>query len=168
MRAIGWLAAVAVLAGCVPTTEARGPEARASLVSVDGSPRGSATIRNAAGTMRLTINATGLTAGPHGLHIHAVGKCDGPDFHTAGGHWNPTTKQHGRDNPMGAHHGDLPNIEIGADGTGAVTTDVPGTMAELMDADGASIIIHAVQDDYKTDPTGNSGGRVACGVFSAG
>ena len=76
-------------------------------------------------------------------------------------------KMHGRDNPMGAHHGDLPNLMIGTDGRGSVAIDVPGSVAALLDADGASVIIHADADDYKTDPSGNSGGRIACGVLTA-
>ena len=114
----------------------------------------------------LHVQAQGLPPGTHGIHIHAVGRCEAPDFQSAGPHWNPTSRQHGRDNPQGAHHGDLPNITIGADGRGMLHADVAGaSWAELLDADGAAVVIHATADDYRTDPSGNSGGRIACGVI---
>ena len=113
------------------------------------------------------VDASGLTRGVHGVHIHETGKCEGPAFASAGAHWNPTMKMHGRDNPMGAHEGDLPNLMIGTDGRGSISIDVPGTSAQLLDADGAAVVIHADPDDYKTDPSGNSGGRIACGVLTA-
>ena len=118
----------------------------------------------------MSIAAIGLPPGVHGVHLHAVGKCDGPKFKSAGPHWNPTSRKHGRDNPEGWHLGDLTSIEIGADGSGhssfsieaARLTDGPNA---LLDADGASLVIHANPDDYKTDPSGNSGDRIACGVI---
>lgn len=140
----------------------------ATLRGVDGSDRGTANIAATSGGLRITVNGSGLTPGAHGLHIHTVGLCDAPDFKTAGAHWNPTMKMHGRDNPGGAHSGDLPNLMIGTDGRGSISFDVPGSMASLMDADGAAIVIHAAPDDYKTDPSGSSGARIACGVFVAG
>ncbi len=158
------------LAGCVgtpvATTSPAPPVATAAISAADGTGRGQATLTSANGMMRLTIDGVGLKPGAHGLHLHTVGKCDAPDFKTAGPHWNPTMKMHGRDNPAGAHSGDLPNLVIGADGRGSVSADVPGDFAMLMDADGAAIVIHADPDDYKTDPSGNSGGRIACGVLS--
>ena len=115
----------------------------------------------------MTIAATGLPAGVHGVHIHTTGKCDAPDFTTAGGHWNPTGKMHGSENPMGPHEGDLPNLTVGADGSGNLTFTVAGaSLATMLDADGAAFVVHAGSDDYKTDPSGNSGGRIACGVFA--
>lgn len=161
------------LTGCVRPPATTPPEIRttgatAVLRTADGADRGRVMLAVTNGNMRVTVDASGLTAGAHGLHIHTVGKCDAPAFATAGPHWNPTMKMHGRDNPGGAHSGDLPNLMIGTDGRGSIGFDLPGTMASLIDADGASIIIHAVADDYKTDPSGNSGGRLACGVFVAG
>ena len=168
---------VLVLGGCntiVPPTTApptTGPPTptniMARLLSADGVPRGQATLRLVDGRMRVMIDAVGLSPGARGVHVHEVGRCDGPDFASAKGHWNPSMKMHGRDNPMGAHHGDLPNLMIGTDGRGSVAIDVPGSVASLLDADGASVIIHADADDYKTDPSGNSGGRIACGVLTA-
>ena len=105
----------------------------------------------------------------HGLHIHTVGACT-PDFAAVGGHFNPTTAQHGLDNPSGPHAGDLPNLEIDADGNGtyeATTTLV--TLAQgdnsLFDSDGSALVIHADPDDLITDPAGNSGDRIACGII---
>ncbi len=122
------------------------------------------TQRRGAITMLITVN--GLTPGVHGLHIHAVGMCEGPAFASAGGHWNPAMKMHGKDNPMGAHTGDLPNLTVDAKGAGRAQISVPGTIADLLDADGASVIVHAAADDYKTDPSGNSGARVVCAVLA--
>jgi Cu-Zn family superoxide dismutase len=112
------------------------------------------------------IDASGLPHGIHGLHVHAVGRCDSPDFASAGAHWNPAGKQHGMNNPQGPHAGDLPNVEVSANGVLAATVTLPGaTMAELLDADGAALVLHAKADDYMTDPSGNSGGRIACAVI---
>ena len=118
---------------------------------------------------RATLNVTGMPAGEHGAHLHTVGRCDAPDFTTAGGHLNPLGKKHGTHNPQGSHLGDLPNLVVAADGTGSLTIPLAGTAAELeaslFDGDGTAIVVHAGPDDYMTDPAGNSGGRIACGVF---
>lgn len=119
--------------------------------------------------VHIDIKTTAVAAGTHGVHVHTVGKCDGPDFTTAGGHWNPAGKKHGSENPEGPHAGDLPNLTVAADGKGEVSFMLPaGTLAGLLDADGSAIVIHATADDLKSDPAGNSGARIACGVFAAG
>lgn len=142
--------------------------ASAVLRMADGTEVGRAVATEANGGVRVMVDASKLPAGVHGVHVHTTGRCDGPDFTTAGGHWNPTTMKHGTQNPMGPHAGDMPNLTAGADGRGTVSVTLPaGTMAGLMDADGAAFIIHAGPDDMKTDPAGNSGGRIACGVFEA-
>lgn len=141
--------------------------AHATLRDGAGIDVGTATVSVHRDMMRLNIAVHGMAPGTHGIHVHTAGKCDGPDFKTAGGHWNPGMKQHGRDNPMGAHSGDLPNIMVDAKGRGSLKADLPGMPDGLLDADGAAIVIHAAPDDYKTDPSGNSGSRVACGVFAA-
>lgn len=156
-------------AGMAATT--KGPAAHANLVGADGSARGMAHVTASANGLDVHVEATGVPAGVHGIHIHTVGRCDGPDFQTAGGHWNPTSRAHGTENPQGAHSGDLPNITIGADGRGMLHFSVPGATLEgqgasLLDADGAAVVIHANADDYRTDPSGNSGGRIACGVLT--
>jgi superoxide dismutase, Cu-Zn family len=122
------------------------------------------------GAVRVQVWAGGLPPGAHGIHVHAVGKCE-PDFAAAGGHHNPQAKQHGAHNPNGAHGGDLPNLVIGAGGNGSLDA-ISGRFSlaaggwSVFDADGSAIVIHANTDDEMTDPTGNSGGRIACGVMS--
>ena len=148
---------------------AGGASASAMLVTATGAPAGRATATEVAGGLRFTIDATGLPPGTHGAHVHSTGACDAPAFATAGGHWNPTGAKHGSMNPQGPHEGDLPNLIVGSDGRGTLGATVPGaTLAGLLDADGAAIIVHAGPDDLMTDPSGNSGGRIACGVFRAG
>ncbi|NNM76640.1 superoxide dismutase family protein [Sphingomonas sp. ID1715] len=142
---------------------------QAMLSAADGSARGTAQFRQAADGIRVHVEATGLNPGVHGIHVHTTGQCAAPDFATAGPHWNPTGRQHGRENPQGAHHGDLPNITIGADGRGTLDFTLPAAELEgLFDPDGAAIVVHANADDGRTDPSGNSGGRIACGVVVRG
>ena len=98
--------------------------------------------------------------------MHAVGKCDPPDFASAGPHWNPTGKKHGMSNPAGPHAGDLPNVVVKANGVlGATLVLSAASMSSLIDADGAALVIHAAADDNMTDPSGNSGARIACAVL---
>jgi Cu-Zn family superoxide dismutase len=137
-----------------------------ALINALGAPIGSVRAWQTAGGVTLRIDAAGLPHGIHGIHVHSVGRCDAPDFASAGPHWNPLGKKHGMDNPAGPHAGDLPNVEVSANGVLGVTLVVPGaSMASLIDADGASIVIHAAPDDYRTDPSGNSGARIACAVL---
>ena len=163
--------AATALAGCTTTGTTgatAGRTATAPLRTATGADVGTVTATEMAGGIQIMIDARGMPAGVHGAHVHTTGRCDAPDFTTAGGHWNPTAKQHGTSNPAGPHAGDAPNLTIGADGSGSVTIMLPaGTMDGLLDADGAAFVIHANADDYKTDPSGNSGGRIACGVFTA-
>ncbi len=115
----------------------------------------------------LDVKLSHIAVGKLGIHLHSVGRCDGPDFVSAGPHWNPAGHQHGKDNPMGSHAGDLRNIEVlvGAHSSGELF-EIPGyKLSDLMDSDGAAIVIHEKADDYKTDPSGNSGKRIACGVL---
>ena len=153
------------------TSEIATATAPAALIQADGTPAGSVTLKQDPNGVSVTIAAGGLPQGVHGVHLHAVGKCEGPKFESAGAHWNPTNRQHGRDNPEGAHLGDLANLSIGADGSGESIFSIgaarlsEGTNA-IMDADGTSLVIHARPDDYKTDPSGNSGDRIACAVLT--
>lgn len=177
MRAILTCAGIAALAlaGCtksetvatgMPT--AGGATAVAMLRTATGADAGRATATEVTGGIRFTMDVRGLPTGTHGAHVHTIGRCDAPDFTSAGGHWNPTATKHGSMNPQGPHEGDLPNLIIGNDGRGTLGITVPGaTMAGLLDADGAAIVVHAGADDLMTDPSGNSGGRIACGVFAA-
>lgn len=141
----------------------------AALSLANGSPAGSAQILSNGQTVTVAVAVTSLPAGEHGIHLHATGKCAMPDFTSAGGHLNPLGKEHGALNPQGKHTGDLPNITIRTGGSGALNAEIEGTPAQvrewLFDADGTAIVVHATSDDYRTDPTGNSGGRIACGVF---
>lgn len=170
MAAIG---AVAMLGGCAtPEQNARYMaghyRAQADIMNPAGVKIGTAVAEEVEGAIRVIVEAGDLPEGPHGTHIHAVGKCTAPDFASAGPHWNPTTHQHGKENPAGPHAGDMPNLEVAAGGRDRTIFTLPGgTYQQLLDEDGAAIVIHAQADDYKTDPSGNSGGRIACGVFQA-
>jgi Cu-Zn family superoxide dismutase len=163
------------LAGCTTTAAtaaAPAPFASATLLSGDGSARGSVTFHAIAGKLELKLDAEGLAPGTHGVHLHTAGSCTAPDFASAGPHLNPHGKMHGTDNPQGSHLGDLPNVTAGADGKATLVATLQGSAADaetqLFDADGTAIVIHATADDYRTDPSGNSGGRIACGVLLRG
>ena len=120
--------------------------------------------------LEVRVQAAGLSAGQYGAHLHAVGRCEGPGFESAGAHWNPTGRAHGKLNPGGHHLGDLDNLEVDASGAGRLEFTIAGAATSgeggLLDADGAAIVIHAAPDDYRTDPSGNSGARIACGAFA--
>lgn len=144
--------------------------ATAAVRTSAGAERAVATATQIGDSIRVTLNTTTMPRGTYGAHIHAVGRCDAPDFASAGPHWNPTAQQHGKNNPAGMHKGDLPNLLVGTDGRATLEITIPsaritgGTMP-MLDADGAAIVVHEKADDYRTDPSGNSGGRIACGVF---
>lgn len=169
------LATALSLAGCTTDGPKSTPApkaqvvANAALMLANGASAGTAELLQFPGGYRVHVDARGLTPGVHGIHLHTTGKCDAPGFTSAGGHLNPEGRQHGADNPAGAHMGDLTNLTVGADGTGALDFTLHGgadtTGTALFDADGTALVIHAAPDDYKTDPSGNSGARLACGVF---
>lgn len=149
-------------------TTAAAPAARAELALADGRPAGVATLKEENGGVRVSFMGQNLPLGPHAVHVHTTGQCEGPAFESAGGHWNPTAKQHGSENPQGPHLGDLPNMTASDNGTGNVLFTIPGTtIAQMMDADGAAFMVHADADDLVSDPAGNAGGRIACGVIAA-
>ena len=144
-----------------------GRTAIALLKTPDGRDAGRASVREVEGGLRVTVDASGFAPGDHGVHIHAIGRCDAPDFMTSAGHWNPAGAKHGMLNTMGPHAGDLPNLVIGKDKRGTVGGVVPGASFDsLLDADGSAMVVHDKPDDLMTDPSGNSGARIACGVFS--
>jgi len=170
MKLIGLLAA-AGLSGCAAVEPSGG--APVALINATGQSIGSVRAWQTAGGVTFRIDATGLPHGVHGLHIHAVGRCDPPGFSSAGPHWNPAGRKHGMNNPAGPHAGDLQNVEVAANGVLATTVTLPGATlvggvgagGTLIDADGAALVIHAQADDYVTDPSGNSGPRIACAVL---
>ena len=160
-----------MLSGCaslgeVPTAKL----ASATIRTASGLPVGTALFTAAGEKLTLTVSVAGLPTGPHGIHLHTIGRCDAPDFSSAGGHLNPMARQHGSMNPAGTHLGDLPNLAIDSQGKGTLSVKISApreaTLTALFDSDGAAIMIHAAADDYKTDPTGNSGARIACGVLT--
>ena len=153
----------------VTTLPAAPARAVAELRTAQGAAAGTATATSGEGGVRLSLNVEGLPPGLRGVHIHMTGRCDAPSFDSAGEHWNPTNAEHGLENPQGPHAGDLPNLSVTQDGRGALDFTLrAGDMAGLLDADRAAIIVHASPDDQKTDPSGETGDRLACGVFAEG
>lgn len=149
--------------------EAPAQTATATLTGPDGAEMGTATAREENGVLMISVNAMGLTPGAHGAHIHTTGDCSASDFTSAGGHWNPEDVNHGiQSEQPNPHAGDLSNIEVSEDGTGTLEGESTGTFEGLFDADGSAFVIHAEPDDYKTQPSGDAGDRVACGVFERG
>jgi superoxide dismutase, Cu-Zn family len=153
------------------TVLAQAGQATAELKNAAGQVVGNATFNQQASGVQVRVQVTNIESGMHGIHIHAVGKCDGPDFTTAGGHFNPGAKQHGLSNVQGPHAGDLPNLQVGANRAGSLTVtnaliSLGAFESSLIDTDGSALVIHANPDDNQTDPTGNSGGRMACGVIA--
>jgi Cu-Zn family superoxide dismutase len=144
--------------------------AQASLKNAQGETVGQATLTETPHGVLIKTTLTGVPPGVHAFHIHAVGQCE-PPFTTAGGHFNPTSKEHGIENPRGMHAGDMPNVTVPADGqltfeqlAGQVTLgEGPNS---LFDDDGSALVLHAGADDYRSDPAGNAGGRLACGVVT--
>ncbi|MCS6903107.1 MAG: superoxide dismutase family protein [Candidatus Bipolaricaulota bacterium] len=164
------LTVVGLLLGSLPAW-AVGERAAAPLRDAAGKVWGVAVFVQEARGVRISVTVQGLSPGEHGIHIHAVGKCEPPDFASAGPHFNPTHRKHGLNNPEGPHSGDMPNLVVGEDGSAVyeyVTERVALTSGELslFDEDGSSLVIHAGPDDQITDPAGNSGARVLCGAIT--
>jgi Cu-Zn family superoxide dismutase len=152
-----------------PLLAAASPAATATLRDAQGKPVGTATLTPADGGVKISVTVSGVAPGLHGFHVHAVGKCEGPDFKSAGGHFNPASKEHGLENPKGSHAGDMPNLSVGPDGTGkgeflARGASLGAGAGSLFHEGGTSVVLHAAPDDMKSDPAGNAGARIACGV----
>lgn len=150
---------------------AQTPIAKAVLKDKSGKEVGEANLTQTKNGVLIRLSVKGIEPGEHAFHVHAVGKCE-PPFTSAGGHFNPANHKHGLESPQGAHAGDMPNLHVPQDGT--LTVEVFNTMITLakgqpnsvFDADGSALVIHAKADDNKTDPAGDAGDRIACGVVT--
>lgn len=176
-RDAGLRCAVAVLglgalgaAACAPLPTPVPVRAAAALEDARGRAVGTATFREVPGAVRIVLEVRGLPAGVKGVHIHETGRCEGPDFTSAGGHFDPEGRQHGVLNPAGPHAGDLPNITVDPDGTGRLETTtnritLSAGPASILQGEPRALVVHAGADDHQADPGGNSGPRIACGVI---
>jgi Cu-Zn family superoxide dismutase len=177
MRRTGFIAALLAVAAsglwAAVAAAQTGPVAYADIKDSQGKDVGRANFRQNKEGVIIVVRVENLPPGLHAVHLHAAGKCEGPKFTSAGGHFNPGSKKHGFKSSAGYHAGDLPNMLVTKLGTGrfeAVTDEV--TLGEgpnsLFGRDGGAVVLHAADDDYKTDPAGNSGDRIACGVIVKG
>ncbi len=173
MIRMGFMACLLILAGSLAYA-ADGDawkSAEAEIMDIRGQTVGTVVFTPTPKGIVAAVEVSKLAPGKHGIHIHAVGICEPPDFKTAGGHFNPHGKKHGLKSTEGAHAGDLPNLEVGPNGKGKLkatlsnATLVVGDTASLLGPNGSSIVIHAKADDEMSDPSGNSGDRIACGVI---
>jgi superoxide dismutase, Cu-Zn family len=175
MRMNGMLAGAAVLAlaGCSAVGQIADTHT-VTLRDASGRNVGTGVLTPATEGVQVVLSVNGLAPGVHGVHVHMTGLCDAPEFTSAGGHFNPNNRQHGFENPNGSHAGDLPNMTVDANGRGSlsgVARDVTleeGQPNSLRKPGGTALVVHATADDYRTDPSGNSGARIACGVIPAG
>ena len=175
MKSFWIVVGVVLLAAGVVSAESAArttPRAKAVLINAEGKEVGTATFEEVPGGIKVALQVSGLPPGFHACHIHSVGLCDPPDFKSAGPHFNPTNKKHGKQNPEGPHAGDLSDLTVGKDGTGNLDARVPAITLfgkgenSLFHPGGTSLVIHASPDDNTTDPAGNAGARIACGVIT--
>lgn len=164
---------VVLLAGAFALASSQSTKAiQIEMKNADGKVVGKAELTEAVTEkgVRVRIDVRGLAPGKHGIHFHETGKCEGPDFKSAGSHFSPSKKLHGLENPKGSHAGDLPNLEVSKDGTAKTEFTAPYASIgkdknSLLKSGGTALVIHEKVDDQKTDPSGDSGDRIVCGVI---
>ena len=170
MRGPRLLLAASLAAIALAAPAAAADKAIAVLKDAQGTEVGRATLTTTPSGVLISLDLTALPPGDHAFHIHAVGKCEPPKFESAGPHFNPDSTKHGLMNPEGPHAGDMPNLHVPQDGTLKVEVLNPtvtlSAESALLDDDGSALVIHAGADDYLTDPAGNAGDRIACGVVT--
>lgn len=170
----GILFVALALGGCGSATEPRGGNDRVTktfahglsgpIINGSGKKIGSVVGRPTDQGLVVAFQISGLSPGQHGIHLHAVGRCDPPSFASSGTHWNASGHKHGTDNPLGPHDGDWDNLDIGADGRGSSDRLIPRWHGKIPES-GLSLVFHANKDDEITDPAGNSGERIACAII---
>ena len=156
-----------VIAAAHPAAQA---VVKVEMKDAQGQSVGTATLSSAMGAVHIQLDLRNLKPGVHAIHVHAVPKCEGPAFTSAGGHFNPGGKKHGLQNPEGPHAGDMENFTAAADGTAKAMVMAKGITLgnepnSVFAGGGTALVVHAGQDDMKTDPAGNAGDRIACGVI---
>lgn len=163
-----------LLAGSALADDAKKPApakpVTVKLSDAKGKSIGTAKLAPDPGGVKITLAVKGLPPGDHAIHIHETAKCDVPDFKSAGGHFNPEHKQHGTDNPQGAHAGDMPNFTVDAKGGSTASVVAPGVTMDdgphsVFTGGGTALVVHEKGDDMKTDPAGAAGSRIACGLI---